>query len=261
MIKRWILTGDTHGQNSIRLKNIFNNSANKDLIPSETAIIILGDVAFNYCLDNRDYWTKKKASDFGAYIYCVRGNHEERPENVSTIHLIYDENVKGEVYIEDKFPLIRYFKDGGVYEINGYKTLVIGGSYSVDKHYRLRTNMLWFPSEQLTQEEMETIDFNVIGETFDLVLSHTCPLSWQPTDMFLATINQSQVDNTMEKWLENLKDHFSWSVWCFGHYHIDRTQKPYVEIFYTDHEDINDLMNRWKEYSTTGDLDWWLNIK
>ena len=259
MIKNWIITGDTHGQNNIRLKNIFGNSANKNLIPEETAIIILGDVAFNYCLDDRDRWTKRKASDFGVYIYCVRGNHEERPENVKTLKSIYDEVVKGEVYMEDEFPLIRYFKDGEIYEINGYKTLVIGGAYSVDKHYRLRSGMRWFKNEQLTQEEMENIDFKMIGESVDLVLSHTCPLSWQPTDMFLISINQAQVDNTMEKWLDNLKDHFTWGVWCFGHYHIDRIQKERVEIFYTDHEYLEDLMKRWDNYNNEG-LAWWLNV-
>lgn len=173
---------------------------------------------------------------------------------------IYDDEVKGSVFYEEEFPLIKYFKDGEIYEINGYKTLVIGGAYSVDKHYLLRMDMNWFPNEQLTKEEMENIDFKMIGEKVDLVLSHTCPLSWQPTDLFLASINQKLVDNTMEKWLDQLKDHFSWGVWCFGHYHADRIEKPHVEMYYTDHEDLNALMERWEDYDKTNNLDWWLSI-
>lgn len=252
------LVSDTHGQNQVRIKNIIRNNSN--LIPEETAIIILGDVGFNYCLDKKDYWTKKKASEFGIHIYCVRGNHEQRPELVPSMTSMYDDEVKGSVFYEEKFPLIKYFKDGEIYEINGYKTLVIGGAYSVDKHYRLQMNMNWFPNEQLTKDEMEAIDFKMIGEKVDLVLSHTCPLSWQPTDLFLVSINQELADNTMEKWFDQLKDHFTWNVWCFGHYHADRIEKPHVEMYYTDYDDLNTLMKRWKDYDKTSNLDWWLSI-
>lgn len=44
MIKRWIITGDTHGQVVNRLKNITRNM--EGIVPEETAVIILGDSAY-----------------------------------------------------------------------------------------------------------------------------------------------------------------------------------------------------------------------
>lgn len=156
--------------------------------------------------------------------------------------------------------------DGGSYVINGKSCLVIGGAYSVDKWYRIEMaaydnkHFCWFKDEQLTKEEMDKISKSVCGKHYDFVLTHTCPFSWQPTDLFLGFINQATVDNSMEIWMEKLKDTFTWGVWCFGHYHADRIQKPYVEMFYTDIQNMEEIASRWEKYKETGDLDWWLEV-
>lgn len=256
------LVSDTHGDVPSRLKSV--KAAYPQFNPTETAIIILGDASFNYFLNKKDWKHKKHAAEFGYYIYCVRGNHEERPENLG-YGVFYDDNVEGMVYIDPDYSLIRYFIDGGEYTINGKSCLVIGGAYSVDKWYRLKMadytgnkHSGWFKDEQLTEEEMSCIAEKVCGKYYDIALTHTCPLSWQPTDLFLSCVDQTTVDNTMELWLEELKDTFTWGVWCFGHYHADRIQKPYVEMFFTDIQTLEELIDRWDKYKATGDLDWWL---
>jgi hypothetical protein len=62
----------------------------------------------------------------------------------------------------------------------------------------------------------------------------------------------------MEVWLGKFKDMISWGVWLFGHYHADRLERPYVEQFYEEVEDLNSIMARWEKYSDTQELDWWL---
>jgi hypothetical protein len=62
----------------------------------------------------------------------------------------------------------------------------------------------------------------------------------------------------MENWLEQVKDNISWKVWCFGHYHKNRLELPYVEQYFTDMEDLDVIQNRWNKYKLTGELDWWL---
>ena len=173
--------------------------------------------------------------------------------------LVYDENVKGEVYMQDKWPNIRYFKDWGIYTIGRFKVAVIGGAYSVDKWYRLSNNYIWFKDEQLTDEEMLQCTIDLTNQKVDFVFTHTCPICWEPSDLFLNSINQSSVDKSMELFLEELAQCFDWKIFCFGHYHADRIERPYVEQFYRDTENIEELWERWKKYSETKELDWWLD--
>lgn len=245
----WIITGDCHGQFS-RFKSLGN-------MPN-TAVIILGDAGINHYLDERDLSAKRYLANFPFIFYCVRGNHDARPSDVEGMELCYDENVRGLVWMEEEFPRIKYFQDWGFYEIDGLHTLVIGGAYSVDKYWRISCNARWFKNEQLSQVEQDACYMSAYGRQIDLVLSHTCPLSLQPTDLFLRGLDQSTVDNTMERWMEDLAHTFEWKLWLFGHYHADRIEWPHVEQFYMEMEPLIDIAERWKVYDETKELDWWL---
>ena len=235
MIKKFLITGDTHG-NMSRFKN--------QTYTEETAIIILGDAGCNYFLDERDHRVKMELESVGCFFYLVRGNHESRVEALDTMIYCYDKEVDGYIYVEQEYPRIRYLCDGGIYSINGYKTLVIGGAYSVDKWYRLQRGWRWFEDELLTIEEMNKISNEVEGQSFDLVLTHTCPLDWEPIDLFLGGIDQTKVDTSMEVWMNTLKDKISWKVWLFAHFHTDRAQQKGVEICYLRIEPLEDIMKR-----------------
>ena len=271
MIKNWIVTGDTHGGFSTitRVSNIQRNMP--ECKPEETGIIILGDAGLNFYLNKTDKKYKKMLNNMGYHIYCVRGNHEERPENISTMHLENDFNVGNMTWQEVEFPNIHYFADGGNYVIGGHPCLVIGGAYSVDKWWRLQRagyaaseadiadpkKCGWFKDECLSQEEMEHIKAGTAGLKYDFVFTHTAPISWEPTDLFLGCIDQSTVDKSMEYFLDEIKESVNWNCWCFGHYHADRIEQPHVEQMYTDYENLEVLWNRWNG-ECTYKKEWWL---
>jgi 3-oxoacid CoA-transferase subunit A len=271
MIKKWIITGDTHGGVSTitRISNIKRN--NPGFEDGELGVIILGDAGLNFYLNKTDKKYKKMLNSMGVKIYCVRGNHEQRPELIETMHLENDFQVGNMTWMEEEFPNIRYFVDGGNYIIDGHPTLVIGGAYSVDKYWRLiragysatdgaiadPKKCGWFKDECLTQEEMTAIQESNAGKKFDFVLSHTCPYSWQPTDLFLGCIDQSTVDNSMEIWMDELKETFDWNIWLFGHFHADRVERPHVEQMYMDYELLDTIWNRWNGEKTFN-KEWWL---
>lgn len=244
-ITNYFLSGDTHGTTDERLEYL--KDTYPDLVPEETALIVLGDCGFNYNLDKRDTKRKKLAHDYGYVIYCVRGNHEQRPELIDTMTEIFDINVGNYVYYEPSFPFIRYFVDGYFYNLGGYKVLVIGGAYSVDKHYRIANGWTWFEKEMLDEDEQQEIYLKTFGQKFDFVLSHTCPYSWMPTDLFLSCVDQSTVDNSMEHWLDKMKNEFNWGIWCFGHFHADRLERPHVEQYFSTVENLDVIYNYWKD--------------
>ena len=257
MIKNWLVTGDTHSRVEGRLVKI--EQSMPELAPAETAVIILGDAGLNYYLSKHDWKNKHRVSKHGFTLYCLRGNHEARAASVKGMKKVWDENVHGYVWMEEQFPLIRYFEDAfGEYEIDGFKVLTIGGAYSVDKWYRLQKDWQWFADEQLSAEEMAACEAMVNGKKYDFVFTHTCPIDWEPTDLFIGGIDQSKVDKTMEVWLDALKNKFEWTNWLFGHYHADRVERPYVEQFFEEIELLNDIAARWQKYDETGELDWWL---
>lgn len=267
MIKNWIVTGDTHGGMSTitRVGNIARNMP--ECKPEETGIIILGDAGLNFYLNKTDKKYKKMLNNMGYHIYCVRGNHEQRPELIAGMHLENDFQVGNMTWMEEEFPNIRYFADGGNYIIGGHPTLVIGGAYSVDKYWRLiragyskndgniadPKKCGWFKDECLTQEEMVAIYEGNKGKKFDLVLTHTCPFEWEPTDLFLGCIDQTTVNTDMEVWMDFFKDYIDWNVWLFGHFHADRIERPHVQQFYMDYENLDAIWNRWNDKCTYAD--------
>ena len=201
MIKYWYITGDIHGKvPTSKWERVINTHY------KESAIILLGDAGFNYYLNKKDKSQKLviQTDLEGLTVYCVYGNHEERPEKVPGMKIAYDENVDGMIYYEEEYPNIKYFCIWGVYQIAGYKTLVLGGAYSVDKEYRLINHWQWFSSEQMSSREKGDCFNSVERKAFDLVLSHTCPYSWQPFDLFLPFIDQSKVDNGTEQFFEDI---------------------------------------------------------
>lgn len=258
------ICGDLHGnQNSIR--NFYNNYIkNTPKEQEENWMICLGDFGALYYFDYRDRNFKQNLSRYPFKYFVIRGNHEERASNRAKVESDLWEEVEcfGNTCLrQTAFPNIYYAKDaGGIYNISGLKTLIIPGAYSVDKWYRLQMGWSWFPDEQLTPKEMTNLEDLSKGQDFDLVLAHTCPLSLQPTDLFLHGLDQSTVDNSMEVWMEDLFHQITWKLFLFGHYHSDRIEWPHVEMFYQEIENLNDICARWARYDETGELDWWLPV-
>jgi len=265
---QYYVTGDKHGD--------FYRIMQQDLVRDEdVGIIILGDAGFNFFLNENDVKLKQNITEHTLCTwYVVRGNHEARPQDVKGMRLVYDDTIDGYVCMQPEYPTIKYLCDGVDYWFNGHRAAIIGGAYSVDKWWRLNRAGIydkndpaykkpkrsgWFWNEQLTEDEMEQIYLDLGGGHYDFVFSHTCPMAWQPTDLFLSAINQNEVDSSMEIWLDKMKDCMNWDVWCFGHYHQDRLERPHVEMYYHDIENIEDIYGRWQAYNNGIEVPWWLN--
>lgn len=191
-------------------------------------MIILGDCGINYYENLRDILLKQKLSKLPITLFCVHGNHEQRPKCIPTYTHKYIPRWGGLYYIEEEYPNILFPCDGLVYNLEGFKCLVLGGAYSVDKFYRLENGWKWFANEQISTEDRAIIDCNAyLGDYDDVnyVLAHTCPLQYEPREVFLPMVDQSTVDKTMEVWLDSVYNYLNErqleKFYC-GHYHIDK---------------------------------------
>lgn len=227
------VTGDTHADFN-RIFEFFDfYETTKDDI-----LIILGDAGINYFLDDTDYQLKKELSELQITLFCVRGNHEQRPYMIST----YEEKEwhGGTVYVEPEFPNIIFAKDGEIYDFDGKKAVVIGGAYSIDKYSRIRNNAPWFETEQPDEETIRYVEAQLERWQWkvDYVFTHTIPLKYEPSDLFLDKIDQSIIDKSTEKWLDSLESRLTYYKWYCGHFHTDRDMGN-IMILYQEIVDLD----------------------
>lgn len=211
---RVFIKGDCHGDFDFLEEFCRSNSTS-----IADVLIILGDAGILYygAHSQRECLLKQYITNKPITLFCIRGNHEDRPENRK--EMIKEKRFGNYVYYDANYPNILYAIDGLEYKINNQSYLALGGAYSVDKHYRIAYNWKWNPNEQLSSIEMDTIEEQIEGKNFDYILSHTCPYSWQPTYLFIQGIDQNSIDHTMEYWLEDIFKECKWREWWFGHYH------------------------------------------
>lgn len=262
MANKVYVIGDVHGSyKPFRDLYTYLNSEGGKLDETDT-IIALGDCGFQFFFNHRDEEFKKKVRSYAATIFVVRGNHEERASvraklepDKWTEEMFWD----GVVYVEKEYSYIKYALDyPSKYIIpnskgQDIKTLVIPGAYSVDKEHRIANNWSWFPQEQLTPEEMGIGTDLALHQSWDLVLSHTCPICYEPTDLFLSNVDQSMVDKTMERYLGEIEYQINYKLWLWGHYHATRIYPKFnnsdrIMLFNTEVLDL-------KKYFESNDAD------
>lgn len=245
----WFLIGDIHGDAAPVREFYEKNREKLSSDARENHLILLGDFGANFALrGQRDYKFKRTLSEYPFTYIALRGNHEARVQTVINLFPQQWEAVSkygGQIYREKEFPQIEYLSDEpAVYEFCGYKTFSIPGAYSVDKWYRLRNGWPWYEDEQLSEEERNLgREIKRREKSFDLVISHTCPSIYEPRDLFLSGIDQSMVDDTMERYLGELEYDLDYKRWAWGHFHADRLY-PWnngKEMLMLFHENVVDL--------------------
>lgn len=276
---KYYVTGDIHGD-FIDLKNRILTSK----IKKGDCLIILGDACFNFFKTKQDVAFKTKANNLGITLFCIQGNHEIRPQNIDS----YQTQIwnGGTVWYQSEFPNILFAKDGEVYNINGNKTLVIGGAYSVDKYYRAAKHYLrdlygipmdifkillhipnknsvtkeekmlvdnfidsiedtsifkWWKDEQISDEDIKRINELIKkNNSFDIILSHTCPQKFEPTEVFLSSVNQEFVDKRMENWLNTVEETIKYKNWFAGHFHTNKNLGNGFEFLFKEVKKIEE---------------------
>ena len=209
------LTGDIHG-NPTQIQLFLEK-----VKPTEKdTIVLLGDVGANYYGNKKDKFLKNILSNYAPTFLCIHGNHEMRPEKI----VGYKPKIwnGGRVLVSDDYPNILFAEDGEVYDLEGHKALAIGGAYSVDKFYRLERGFGWWADEQPSELTKRKVEDVIAKGGIDIILSHTCPYKYRPTEMFISGLDQSTVDESTELWLDKIEEAVDYKEWYCGHWHTDK---------------------------------------
>lgn len=211
------ITGDTHGHfERIQIFCEQHHTTKDDII------IILGDAGINFSGLFKDNIKKDFLSHLPITLFCIHGNHEQRPFTIPT----YKEKSwhEGIVYVEDEYPNLVFAKDGEIYDFDGKKTMVIGGAYSIDKMMRIVYGYGWWEDEQPSEEIKQYVEqqLNLNQWKMDVILSHTCPMKYEPVEVFLLGIDQNRVDQSTEIWLDEIENKLNYQKWYCGHFHTEK---------------------------------------
>ena len=82
--------------------------------------------------------------------------------------------------------------------------------------------MSWWADEQPSSEIKAYVEQQLATKDVDVILSHTCPFKYIPTEMFLSGIKQSGVDQSTELWLDTIEERINYKAWFCGHWHTDK---------------------------------------
>ena len=226
------ITGDTHGDFD-RVRDFCEENETT----TDDVLVILGDAGINFYLNVYDERRKAEISELPITLFCIHGNHEERPYMIDG----YEEKLwnEGIVYWEEEYPNILFAKDGEIYDFDGKKCIAIGGAYSIDKYYRLMHFAPWFETEQPSEEIKAYVESQLekVNWTVDVVFTHTVPKQYEPTWAFIPGYDQSRVDKSTEEWLDTIEQNLSYERWYAGHYHVESQEGP-IRIMLNDYEEL-----------------------
>ncbi len=231
---KFFITGDKH-RDFEKVKQFCREMSTR----RKDVLIILGDVGLNYYEDVRDDNLKKEISELNITLFCLHGNKENRPGNIGTYGV--RSFCGGRVYYEPKYPNIYFAIDGEIYHFEGRKYMVVGGAHSVDKLRCIEEGKPFWEDEMPDEEIKAKVEEALRNEDNEIfgMMTHTCPIDYLPTEMFLSTkqkaahkrkpqkasnkkIFEPDIDRSTEQWLGTLEQKLDYRVWFCGHYHVDK---------------------------------------
>jgi predicted phosphodiesterase len=269
-----MLLGDTHGNTTFVVQNA---------IPAA----LEAGVEWIYQVGDFGYWEHTKEGEYflnnvqeelvkaGLKLVFVAGNHDK----TSIIARKYSR-------VEGFYPVrasIWFAPNGTRWEFEGKSFLALGGAYSIDKDWRLEQEVmrarnlavkspmrgsysedyifrdclertaetLWFPEEEMTDEELDGYLAELKGQQVDVILAHDKPLAANPPIKLLA-INECVAN---QRRLQKAVNILQPKLFVHGHLHVRYTDNircgdndafTRVEGLGADVSNFNQLRSDWQ---------------
>jgi predicted MPP superfamily phosphohydrolase len=210
-MSRLFITGDTHGD--FKRLSYKNWPESRDLKEGD-CLIVTGDfgLLWNHTTKSMQDWWTWWFDERPFKVLFVPGNHENWDEIERLPQVSMFDGFVGQVS-KNIFCLNKI----NALNICNYKVLVVGGAESIDKASRMEGSTWWrqeIPTVKECNDALDLIDLH--GKKFDLVLTHTAPLS------VIEAMNIPVLDyinDPTSKFLEVVLESVDFKRWYFGHFH------------------------------------------
>jgi Icc-related predicted phosphoesterase len=235
---RIFVAGDTHGNTHWCTHYLYPMAAKA----GADAIVVVGDFGlWEHAADGVAFLDDLAAAGlrYGIPLYALHGNHD----NWSLVMARYGHQRTADGFVWMR-PGVNYIPQGFAWRWAGVSLRSFGGAYSVDKDHRLRwedanrkkivkengyrpghlrrdpdtTGTLWFPDEEMTDEEMAAL-LDADSARKDIIFSHDKPRAsnpgWNRKDLPLCWPNQDRLQLALTVHRPRL--------WVHGHLHYRYT--------------------------------------
>lgn len=221
------LTGDTHGEMSIR-------RLGRDAFPEGRSlrrgdyVIVLGDFGLVWDGSKSDEWWLDWLERCPWTTLFIDGNHENHP-----LLATYPRRGFRGGMVHEVRPHVLHLMRGYVFDLCGESFLAMGGAASHDIEYRTEGTS-WWPEEMPSAEERELCELSLseVGWRVGHVLTHDAPASLVPKMGILS--GRGMDANEYEEWLDTIAERTAFHGWRFGHYHLDRDLSGGFHVLYHD---------------------------
>lgn len=215
------VTGDKHGEIEIRDLSLRRFPAGNALT-KEDFVVILGDFGLlwsNPPSDAERYWLNWLSGKMWTTL-VVDGNHE----NFDLFDALPEEERWG-APVGVIAPDVYHLRRGYVYTIAGKSVFVFGGGESIDRDRRTPGKSWWsreLPDTEETERGFDSLDR--AGWKVDYVWTHAAPRrafhDLMENHYALAHFQREKIDDPVSGYLDELAGKLEFSLWCFGHYHV-----------------------------------------
>lgn len=175
-------------------------------------VILMGDIGLCWDGSKQDRYIQKWHEDKNYTTFCVRGNHDNA-DLIKQLPLV--DKFDGKAY--QVSPHVFYAKTGELYNICGYKCLVINGADSMDR-WRRKEGVDWWAEETISHEDIVKAKFKLaeIDYKYDFLFSHT------GGSYNAIAINPSFEPTQSDRELDEIIRISDFRCQYFGHYHVDK---------------------------------------
>lgn len=220
------LCGDTHGEVDLfKVEEFFDEVVCYQVVTKDDYLVILGDAGICWDGGVGDASVCERLRQLPCKVLFLDGNHENF--DLLAEYPVTEDWNGGKVQFIEK-DIIRLMR-GQVYTLEGKKFFVFGGAYSIDKAFRISGYSWWLeemPSQREYDEGLRNLER--MGYKVDYVLSHTCP--GHIAKLLVPSIYPGEEE--LQEYFDDISQQVDFTMWYFGHWHIDQTEGRYRCLWY-----------------------------